>query len=353
MRRSVKKGVRLKGIKVVTKPNGKRYIYHRATMTPLPDLPENHPEFIAKFAAAEAAPRQRKGKHKADTIGALIVEFLRSDDFATRKESTRASWRRRLDRMSERYGSGLVRDITTPHLEKWLGRLTPGAARTERTVWRGLLRYAKANDWRSDNPAGAADITPYKAEEYHCWTEAEIETFRAYWPMGTPQRQAMEVLYWTGARVDDARRLGHQYVKNGVLEYTQEKIGAPAFCPVTETVAPFLRRDQEMFLEAISDNMVWILTVHGKPRTQKGLSSYVSEAASKADLPHCSAHGLRKARATVLANNGWTTHRIAAWTGHKSLAEVEHYTLTANRRRLVLEGGEEGRGGNSVAQFPK
>lgn len=48
------------------------------------------------------------------------------------------------------------------------------------------------------------------------------------------------------------------------------------------------------------------------------------------------AHGLRKTRATVLAEGGATASQIAAWTGHKTLAEVEHYTREYDRMRAVM-----------------
>ena len=48
------------------------------------------------------------------------------------------------------------------------------------------------------------------------------------------------------------------------------------------------------------------------------------------------AHGLRKTRATVLAEGGATASQIAAWTGQKTLAEVEHYTREYDRMKAVM-----------------
>jgi integrase len=54
-----------------------------------------------------------------------------------------------------------------------------------------------------------------------------------------------------------------------------------------------------------------------------------------AGLPHCSAHGLRKAAARRLAEAGCTAHEIAAITGHASLAELVRYTRAVDQRRLA------------------
>ncbi|WP_427789052.1 tyrosine-type recombinase/integrase [Brevundimonas diminuta] len=52
-------------------------------------------------------------------------------------------------------------------------------------------------------------------------------------------------------------------------------------------------------------------------------------------LPHCSAHGLRKAAARRLAEAGCTAHEIMSITGHQSLKEVERYTREVARRGLA------------------
>jgi integrase/recombinase XerD len=53
------------------------------------------------------------------------------------------------------------------------------------------------------------------------------------------------------------------------------------------------------------------------------------------NLPHCSAHGLRKAIAARLAERGATAHEIMAITGHQSLEEVERYTRAARKAQLA------------------
>ena len=82
------------------------------------------------------------------------------------------------------------------------------------------------------------------------------------------------------------------------------------------------------------------LTAHGHSRSNKATGHVIAKAASKIGI-NKSAHGLRKFRATALADAGAGPERIAAWTGHRSLREVEHYTETADRRRAVM-GTEQG-----------
>ncbi|MCE3248703.1 MAG: integrase family protein, partial [Geminicoccaceae bacterium] len=50
---------------------------------------------------------------------------------------------------------------------------------------------------------------------------------------------------------------------------------------------------------------------------------------------HCSAHGLRKAGATIAAENGATEHQLMAIFGWDSPKQAALYTRAANRRKLA------------------
>lgn len=346
------KGLRLMGIKVVRKPNGKRYVYRRVNgnLVPLPDLPENHPDFLEAYVAAGKAKPKRRA---ADgTLSLLIAKFLVSREFKLRKHSTQVVWRRRLDKMDADFGGAPVEKLTTEHIRKALRKLAPGAARSERTVWRALFAYAVEEGWRADNPAKTVTVPTYTAKPHETWSEEDVQRFRDHWPVGSGERQAMEVIYWTAARCVDAVWLGSQLVRDGVLEFEQTKTEGLAVVPITVPVDDFLSEDQTHFLSVISGDMIWILTRSGKPRKVKSLSQLVSRAARDAGLVGKTAHGLRKARATKLAQHGWTPHRIAAWTGHESLGEVTHYTRAVDRRGLVARTEADSNMGNRVEKFP-
>jgi integrase len=57
---------------------------------------------------------------------------------------------------------------------------------------------------------------------------------------------------------------------------------------------------------------------------------------NKARLPHCSAHGLRKAACRRLAEAGCSANEIASISGHASLREVERYTKQADQARMAV-----------------
>jgi integrase len=84
-------------------------------------------------------------------------------------------------------------------------------------------------------------------------------------------------------------------------------------------------------------NLTFLMTQYGAPFTAQGLGNLVKKACVIAGLPHCSAHGLRKAAARRLAEAGCSVNEIAAILGHKSLHEVERYTRAADQAQLARQ----------------
>jgi hypothetical protein len=63
------------------------------------------------------------------------------------------------------------------------------------------------------------------------------------------------------------------------------------------------------------------LIKHGKPFTANGFGNWFRDRRDGAGLPQCSAHGLRKAGATIAAENGATDRQLMAmfdWMTPKS-----------------------------------
>lgn len=347
----------LKGIKAVTKPDGRRYLYRRvgSILVPLPDLTEHHPDFIAAYV--KAGEVKEPTRYKDGSISALCLAYLASPEHKRMAPSTRNVWRRTLDRISKERGVGLVSDLRPEHLRKDIRALTPGAAQNRLKAWRSILKFAVEEGWISADPSQSVKAQKGETVPHRQWTRDEIDGYRKHWACGTPERIAFEVIYWTGARCVDAVRLGWQMVdQDGWLSFVQAKTKGPATCPVRDLPewASAISNDHRQFVAALpADQMLWITSSRGKGRSVKALSQWISASATKAGLPDdCTAHGLRKARAAALAEAGATASQIGAWTGHVSLQEVAHYTRQADQKG-ILGGKRERSFGNRKEQFPK
>lgn len=322
--------------------------YHRVTRAKLPDLPEEHPDFMAAWLEEErkGAPPVATPDMGPGSIGRAVNDYLDGRDLADVSEGYRRAVRRHLDAVAATFKGALLSHLRAKHVRADVGRLDGTAALARHKAWRRFLAWALRNGRIEEDPSAAVPRPKQAAVDGHePWSASDLARFRARWPLGTAPRAAMELLFWTGARVGDARRLTQGMIRGGVLSYRQGKTGSEAHVPWSGPLPAFARgmeTDREMMHEALGavapPGLLILPTERGIMRTAKGLSNTVNDAAREAGLEKRVAHGLRKARLTVLAEAGASVHQIAAWGGHLTLAEVEHYTRKADRRRAMEPG---------------
>ena len=84
--------------------------------------------------------------------------------------------------------------------------------------------------------------------------------------------------------------------------------------------------------------LTFLVTEHGRPFAVAGFGNWFRERCNEAGLPHCTSHGLRKAAATVAAENGATAHELMSIFGWLTLKEAERYTRAAGRKKLAERG---------------
>jgi integrase/recombinase XerD len=142
----------------------------------------------------------------------------------------------------------------------------------------------------------------------------------------------MAILLYTTCRREDAVRLGPQHVRNGRIRYRQAKNEHRNPIDIDIPLHPDLAA---AIAAAPSEHLTFLVTDFDRPFTPAGFGNKFREWCDKANLPHCSAHGLRKATSVRLAERGATAHEIMAITGHQSLEEVERYTRAARKSLLA------------------
>ena len=348
MRRQIRsERVKLPNVHRVTR-RGKVYKYHRITRAELPsDVPEDHPRFIAAWTAQQG--KQRDRKLPQDTVAGACQSFLASGEFLGMSASYGPVIRRHIEAIARQGEDARVADLQSSHVEADLDPLTPAVARSRLKAWRRLGAFWKRHGIvKEDFTRTVTGKRMPRTDGHREWSRADVEAFRACWPLGTPQRLAMELLQWTGARCVDAVRLGPGMIdRDGLLVFRQSKTGAETLVPWTAPSEGF-DAERAFLLSEVEGcrHMVFMTTEFGRPRSHKAFSQWFSGAATKAGLPGLSAHGLRKYRMNTLAEGGANVLKMQTWVGHLTLDEVERYTKKANRRRAML-------GRDSVNSEPK
>jgi integrase len=204
----------------------------------------------------------------------------------------------------------------------------PQAANNLLLRLKALLNLAVDLEIISANPALGIRGYKIKSTGFHSWTEDEIATFERRHPIGTKARIAFCLLLYTAQRRGDVVQLGWQHVRDGRIALRQQKTGKHLRLKIHPTLARILN-------DLPRDNLTFILTEYGAPRTPAGFGNWFRERCNEAGLVHCSAHGLRKAAARRLAEVGNSAHAIMAVTGHTTLKEVERYTRDVDQARLA------------------
>jgi integrase/recombinase XerD len=291
-------------------------------------------EFIAAYNDAIAdhvtAPRQVNDA-KPGSFRYLCIRYYSSAAFKALDISTRKWQRRALDEVIQQHGAKAVAMMAARHVRRIRDAkmATPAAANQRVKALRAMFGWANEADETTINPTLGVKKLKYVSDGHHTWTTNEIEQFYQRHPRGTQARLALDILRYTTGRREDAPRLGRQHIREGRIKFRQAKNEHRNPIDIDIPLHPDLKASIEA---TKTGNMTFLMTEYGKPFTANGFGNKFKDWCRQADLPHCSAHGVRKATSTALADAGATPHQIMAVTGHQSLEEVERYTKAASRK---------------------
>jgi integrase len=295
-------------------------------------------EFMAAYAAAERGEllNRKVGRQTwpAGSLGALCESFYHSEYF---HELTPRSQRVRqliLDGFCNRGNNGSLpfKFMLPRHVRKQrdLLRDKPGAATNLIKALRHLFKYAVQEDLIERNPADEVGYLRRRTEGFHSWTTQEVCQFEAHWPIGTKPRLAMALLLYTGQRRSDVVTLGRQHERDGVLYYRQLKTGM-------DMATPILPQLRKVLNASPCGDLTFLVTHFNRPYTANGFGNAFRDWCNAANLPKCSAHGLRKAGAVLAAENGATESQLQAIFGWESMSQAAHYTRAARRNKMAAD----------------
>jgi integrase len=316
-----------------------RYYFRRRgeKAIPLPGLPGSE-EFMAAYAMAlTAIPEPSEigaSKTLPGSINALVVDYYRSAEWQHGlAEDTRKTRRRIIERFRVKHGDKRVALLRREHIEKMLAQIAkPTTKRHWLKAIRGLLRFAVPTMLKVDPTERVAAIKLPKSKGHHTWTDEEIAQYRTYWRVGIQQRLVMEFALETASRRGEVVRLGPQHVKNGRVRIERTHGSDDVDIPIS----PELKDACDAMPKS---HLTYIVTSHGKPRSKYGLGNDFAKWATEAGLPaRCRLHGLKKSGMRRWAESGGMAHELMAFSGHRTLSQVQHYTSAADKKRLADSG---------------
>lgn len=316
-----------------------------------PGTPEFRRAYDAALAASVAGPAEPESKSssaravKAGTLRWLCVRYFREcADY--KRLSPRTQHVRRLV-LESTFEETIAPGMKEVFADFPLDRLTPKTIRILRDrkidlpesgnsrvkALRQVFAWALEAEVPgiSGNPARDVPYFVAAGDGFHTWTREEIVQFETHFPIGTKPRLALALLLYTGVRRSDVVTLGRQMIRGGWIHFVEAK-GRKR--NEKNRALPILPELQAVIDGTPTGNMTFLITEFGSPFTPDGFGNWFRDRCNKAGLPHCSAHGLRKAGATIAAENGATEHQLMALYGWESPKQAAVYTRKANRKRL-------------------
>jgi integrase len=324
--------------------NVRIYYRHAGIKVRLRETPGT-PEFMAAYHAARsgaANAKQDRGPALAGTLRWLVERYYISAEFKGLSGSTRRVRRNLLDGFCAEHFAGDPLDHGAKPFARMEGRHVrrlrderaerPEAANARVKALRQVFAWAVEANHAHSNPAREVSYIRRAGEGFHAWTIDEVRQFEARHPLGSKPRLALALLLYTGVRRSDVVRLGRQMEQNGWLRFTEAKGRSRKVKARELPIVPELRAA----LDATpSGHLTYLVTEFGRPFAANGFGNWFRKRCDEAGLLHCSAHGLRKAGATIAADQGATEHQLMAIYGWESPKQAALYTRSADRKRLV------------------
>jgi integrase len=317
-----------------------RYYYRRPGRAKirLPDDPGS-PAFLEAYHAAKAAhviapPKLGRKRSPDGTVAGAIAAYYQHNSFVHGlAPSTQAMRRAILERLRSEHGDKPLAGLERKHIAVMLGKMKPYAAHNWLKTLRGLMAFAVEVELLAEDPTDSIKRAKAKTSTgFHSWTEGEIAQYEAHHPVGSKARLALALLLYTAQRRSDIVRLGPQHVTGRTItlrpQKTERTTAKTLLIPLHSELAAVLAATQ-------TGHLSYLVTGAGAPFSPAGFGNWFRECCNEAGLPHCSAHGLRKAQCRRLAEAGCSEHQIAAITGHDSLALIRVYTRAVAQEQLA------------------
>jgi integrase len=332
---------------------------------------EGTPAFAKAYSQAvdqlgEPPSKRLKGPdlptHAKGTFGWLGAEYFKSKgegEFLTLDEDSRRARRNDLetcfqiplsDEDPDPMGNCPITHLSAQKMKRMIEMKDgPGARTNRRKHLSAFCSWAVENKHMPSNPI--RDIKAgrtVKGSGYYTWLIPDVQQFLHFHRAAGTKRSrkailALGLLLFAGTRRQDMVTLGKQNCRGatpGVLgdtiRYIPKKTIKRRRDVSQKPLLPVLRQIIVDSADILGD-MTFLITEQGKPFSEAGVGNWFRDRCDEAGLPQCTAHGLKKAGATIAAENGATTRQLMAMFDWDSPAMAEVYTRAAEQKRLAGE----------------
>ena len=301
------------------------------------DTKEFHEEYLRAVDARQATNQcaeTRVVRPARGTMHWLCKEYFEAALFKELDPRTQRVRRSILERFCQHKNGGqnTYADLLPRHIRKVRDFMSdrPEAANGMIKALRQLFKFAIEYDLHDRNPAAEVSYLKGNPDGFPAWSLEEIERFEATHPVGSKARLLFALALYTGQRRADLVQFGKQHVRDGWLHFRQHK--GRNRKPVDLSI-PIIPELQYIIDNTETGDLTFLMSEHGRRYTANSIGNRFKKWCLEAGIPDRSLHGLRKAAAARLAEEGCTEQEIMAITGHRTSKEVTRYTQSASQRK--------------------
>ncbi|KQQ37452.1 integrase [Rhizobium sp. Leaf306] len=311
------------------------YFKRKGKRVRLPE-PYGSDEFKAAYEKALTGSSSviEKPKSRTGSLKWLVDQYKRSAAFAGLAAGTRRARDNILKQIldSPRNADGPFADLSRAKVKAGMDKraATPNSANNFLKTMGHLFKWAVEAGHVDVNPCIGVSKVNVKSDGFHKWSVDEVEKYRSHHKIGTKPRLAIDILLFLGLRRGDAVVVGKQHMKDGLISIRTEKTKQWVYLPVFKQLMDSIEATP-------TGDLAFLTTEKGKPFSSgASFGNWFAKQCTAAGLPDvCRAHGLRKAGATIAADEGATAHELMAMFGWSRLSMAEIYTKEADKKKLA------------------
>lgn len=314
---------------------GKPYFYWARTKpwTALPNPYTDADAFMRKIAQLQRSNAALEEQRRTGTFGGLVNQYRLSQHFREElSANTRKSYDRYLKRLLVAYGDAPLNEITPEDIQVRVldaNEDTKGAADMMLTILRTLYAYGKKRhrgleDWTAglEYFGNQTEREPWPEDMLAAALNSDDDLFRF----------AVTLALYTGQRPGDVCATTWNMVSGDMIRVRQQKTKTHLEIPMHENLKAMIASLPR------ADSHLHLLSNRRGDRLTSGTFLKWCQQFSRAIGENRTPHGLRKNAAIELFEAGCTTAEVAAITGHKSLAMLEHYGKRRSQPKIARLG---------------
>lgn len=281
------------------------------------------PEAMAKLSAAREV-REQKATPTVAYIAGMILAYLKSPEYNSKKPRTRSDYRKHLNLFRDEFGDWRTALFEDPRiaqdLAEWRdGFNSPRQGHMQIQVISMLFGWARSRGMTKANPTEAIKKVYSADRSGEIWLPDQVDAVLAKSP--EPLQWAIKLAVETGMRQGDLLTLPWSAISDLAIQTNTSKRNKRVLIPITDRI--------RSVLDEIPKRSPIVLTSSTKrPWNKDGLRSSFHRAKTRAKISGLTWHDFRGTAVTRLYSSGLTLRdlsRVFGWSESQIEAILTRY----------------------------